>query len=156
MTTRQQDFHRLYGAERIGRQLAWYRSRSEEYRAAHDQASLVRNGLLWLAALCGVAGTAPVGGTARVTLGLTAAALAALATVVTGFETLMDFDAVRKLYLDAQGNLERAEIDWEAGGPDDAGEIVDRVEDVLESENGRWGQLLRASVAASGSPDGLE
>ncbi|MFN8082072.1 MAG: SLATT domain-containing protein [Kineosporiaceae bacterium] len=149
MSTRDEDFRRLYRTERIGHQLSWYRARSSEYRAAHNQAILLRNGLLWVAALCGVAGAAPVGATARTALGLSAALMAALATVVTGYDTLIDFDAVRKLYDDAAANLDQADIDWDAAGAADLPELVERVEDVLETENGRWGQLLRASAEAS-------
>jgi hypothetical protein len=149
VTTRDDDFRRLYRAERIANQLQWYRDRSAEYRAAHNQAILVRNGLLWVAAVCGVVGVAPVGEATRSVLGLSAALLAALATVVTGFETLVDFDAVRKLYDDAAANLDLVDIDWDAASSAELPELVERVEGVLESENGRWGQLLRASASAT-------
>ncbi|MBK8076887.1 MAG: SLATT domain-containing protein [Kineosporiaceae bacterium] len=149
MSTRDEDFRQLYRTERIANQLAWYRARSTEYRTAHDQAILLRNGLLWVAAICGVLGAAPVGPAARTALGLTAALLAALATVIAGFDTLIDFDTVRKLYDDAAGNLDQADIDWDGASSTDLPELIDRVEDVLETENGRWGQLLRASATAS-------
>ena len=148
--SREEEFCRLYRAERITNQLQWYRDRSLEYRSAHDQAVVLRNVLLWAAAVCGVIGATPVGGPARTALGLGAALLAALATVVTQFETLIDFDALRKLYDDAADNLEQADLDWDAAHAQDVPAIVDRVEDALQNENGRWGQLLQASATVTG------
>ncbi len=73
--------------------------------------------------------------------------LAALATAVTAFDTLMGFPHLDKLYGDAASNLEEAAIDWRNADPasTDLTAEVDRVEDVFRSERGQWGQLLVTS-----------
>jgi hypothetical protein len=70
-------------------------------------------------------------------LGIVAAAGAALAAVVTSWESLIGFGTNAKLYQDAAINL--AEIDLSENA--DLTKSVSAAELVLRRENSRWGQL---------------
>ncbi|NUR82452.1 MAG: SLATT domain-containing protein [Nonomuraea sp.] len=132
-------FLALYRELRISEQRAFYELRSRESQAAHEQTVTLRNVLLVLSALAGVAGQL-VSGTGRAVCGVVAAVLAALAGAVTAYEALMRFSQLHKLYGDAALSLAEAEIDWDA----DTGDLKDRmarVEQVFLSERGQWGQL---------------
>lgn len=147
MTARQSEFQALYHALRIEDQRKYYDDRSKEYEAAHRQAVLVRNALLLLAALASVAGQF-TGPTVRGALAVVAVVLGALAVAVTGFEALIGFPQLTKLYTDAAYNLAEAEIDWSTRPPDaDMGRDVERVEEVFTSEIGQWGQLISDAAA---------
>jgi len=141
MTGRAAEFRDLYLKLRIANQLRWYRSRSDEYKQASQQAIVVRNVLLVLAALAGLAGQLTTG-TGRAALGVVAAALAALAAAVTAYEALIGFAQLSNLYDDAIRNLRTAEIDWDATGRHDVAAEVGRVEQIFRTENGQWGQLV--------------
>ena len=140
MTGRAAEFRDLYLKLRIADQLRWYRGRSDEYKQASQQAIAVRNVLLVLAALAGLAAQLATG-TGRAALGAAAAALAALAAAVTAYEALIGFAQLSQLYDDAVRNLRAAEIDWDSVGRDDLAAEVGRVEQIFRSENGQWGQL---------------
>ena len=149
MTDRDGEFQAIYHALRIEDQKRYYDNRCEEYEAAHRQTVVLRNALLVLAALAGVAGQF-TGPTARGVLAVVAAVLGALAAAVTGFEALIGFPQLSKLYSDAACNLAEAEIDWTNRTRDaDLGRDVDRVEQVFAKEIGQWGQLV--SEAATGA-----
>ncbi|SDZ19398.1 hypothetical protein SAMN05660209_04987 [Geodermatophilus africanus] len=147
MTDPDREFQALYHALRIEDQKKYYDDRRKEYEAAHRQTVLVRNALLVLAALASVAGqfTDP---TIRGALAVTAAVLGALAVAVTGFEALIGFPRLTKLYTDAARNLAEAEIDWTTRLLDAHLEHdVDRVEKIFTSEIGQWGQLVSEAAA---------
>jgi hypothetical protein len=142
MTGRENEFQALYHALRIRDQKQYYDNRCEEYEAAHRQTVVLRNALLVLAALAGVAGQF-TGPTARGVLAVVAAVLGALAAAVTGFEALIGFPQLSKLYSDAACNLAEAEIDWTNRTRDaDLGPDVDRVEEIFTKEISQWGQLV--------------
>jgi len=153
VSDRAAQFRALYRDLRIADQERFYNDRSAEYEQAHRQAIMVRNTLLVVAAVAGVAGQF-TSGTGRAGLGVAAAVLAALAAAVTAFEALIGFSQLQKLYNDAALNLAEAGIDWDTAEPD--GETpaeVERVEQVFRTENGQWGQLVikgitRAAPAA--------
>lgn len=128
----------VYRHLRIGHQLDFYRQRAAEYTRANDQAIMVRNVLLGLAALAGAFGQF-AGGSGRVAAGVTAAVLAAVAGAVTAFEALIGFGPVAKLYDDAAVSLEEACLHWDSG--DDLAADVERIEQVFRAETGQWGQL---------------
>jgi hypothetical protein len=155
MSDRAGQFHALYGELRIKDQKDFYARRRDEYRRAHAQAILVRNWLLIAAALAGIAGQF-TGDTARALISIAAAALAALAGLVTAFEALIGFPRLGKLYEDAWINLSVAEVEWhelEPGGDLSGG--MNRVEQVFRKENGQWGQLtLQTEIAADA--DGVD
>jgi len=152
VTGRDQEFRRLYALLRIRDQLRYYSDRRVEYGNAHRQVVIVRNMLLLAAAAAGVVGQV-VEGTARAACAVVAAVLASLAGAVTAFESLIGFPQLEKLYSDAVRNLEEAEIDWDAVGPD--AEItaeIERVESIFRSEIGQWGQLVVKSAIPTSTP----
>lgn len=156
MTSRAAQFRALYEELRIADQRKYYEQRRQEYENAHRQAIAVRNLLLVLAALAGLAGQLTTG-TGRALAGVIAALLAALAAGVTAFEALIGFAKLSKLYNDAALNLRAAEIDWNSAGPDgDLGAELRRVERIFRAENGQWGQLVIDSSpkVAPAEPDG--
>ncbi|MCK2218295.1 SLATT domain-containing protein [Actinomadura sp. ATCC 31491] len=139
---RDAQFRALYRELRIQEQSRFYERRSEEYEGAHRQAVMVRNVLLLLSALVGAAGQF-TSGTGRAACGVAAAVLAALAGAVTAFEALIGFAQLHKLYADAAHSLRAAAIDWDAAASDaDVSEQIERVEQILRTENGQWGQLM--------------
>jgi hypothetical protein len=116
---------------------------------------VVRNTLLVLAGLAGVAGQF-VTGTGRAWAGVIAALLAALTAAVTAFEGLIGFAQPGKLYEDAELNLKAAEIAWNTAGPDgDLATELERVEQIFRTENGQWGQLVIEGTP-KGAPSGPE
>ncbi|GAA3260847.1 SLATT domain-containing protein [Nonomuraea helvata] len=142
MTERDAQFRALYRELRIDEQRRFYEKRSDEYELAHRQAIGVRNVLLILSALAGVAGQFATG-TGRATCGVAAAVLAALAGGVTAFEALIGFAQLRKLYGDAALNLRTAALDWDAAEAEaDVAAQVERIEQIFRTENGQWGQLM--------------
>ena len=154
MTARQRQFRELYLDQRIKHQRTYYANRAKEYREAHRQAVLLRNGLLLLAAILGVLTQAAEGG-ARSGWAVAAAILSAFAGAVTAYDALIGFPQLEKLYSDAEQNLEEAAIDWDEPNADMAAEI-DRVEWVFRSERGQWGQLVvkSATTATPTAQDG--
>lgn len=154
MSDRAGDFHRLFLTLRIDHQLRFYGERRDEYRAAHRQVVIVRNALLVVAALCGVAGQV-ASGSARAAWSVAAAVLAALAAAITAYEALIGFPQLEKLYADAARNLEEARIDWEELDPEaDPTAEVERVESIFSSERGQWGQLVVKSAPPVPPPAG--
>jgi hypothetical protein len=155
MTDRLEQFHALYGKLRIADQKQFYAERRDEYRTAHRQAIIVRNGLLVAAAMAGVGGQLTEG-TARALVSIGAAVFAALAGLVTAFEALIGFPRLGKLYEDAWINLSVAEVEW--GRLDPHGDIsagLGRVEQIFRKENGQWGQLVVRAEPEPGE-DGAE
>jgi hypothetical protein len=151
---RTDQFRGLYRDLRIADQEGFYTSRAEEYERAHTQAIAVRNTLLILAALLGVAGQF-FSGTGRAALGVAAAILAALAGAVAAFEALIGFPQLHKLYNDAALNLAEAGLDWDAArSGNDLQSEVERVEKIFRTENGQWGQLVVEGNAARAAADG--
>ncbi|MEV0199764.1 SLATT domain-containing protein [Nonomuraea sp. NPDC050691] len=150
---REASFRALYRELRIADQQAFYHARADEYAAAHRQALMARNLLLFLSALAGVAGQFAAG-TGRAACGVAAAVLAALAGAMTGFEALIGFAQLEKLYGDAALNLDAAAIDWDAAGPGaDVTAEMDRIEQIFRTENGQWGQLLVEKEESAASPE---
>jgi len=144
------EFHALYRELRIHDQKTFYERRRDEYRGAHRQAIVVRNALLFAAALAGL-GSQFADGTLRSVIAIVAAALAALAGAVTAFSALVGFSWLDKLYDDAGHNLAEAEIDWRALDPHgDVEGGLERVEEIFRKETGQWGQL---AVQAESAPD---
>jgi hypothetical protein len=140
---RDDQFRAAYRKLRLTHQQLYYKERSDEYRSAHRQAILVRNALLVTAALAGV-GAQFTYGTARAGCGVIAALLAALAGAVTGFDALIGFALLQKLYYDAALNLEGSTILWDqhSAGKAVSAEEIAGVEMIMRVEVGQWGQLL--------------
>lgn len=136
-------FRALYRELRIADQRRFYEERQREYQRAHQQAIVIRNVFLGLAAGAGLAGQVVAGGGGRSLCGVAATVFAALAGAVTAYETLIGFASLDKLYQDAALNLKRAEVDWDDAGPgSNLAADVERVEQIFRTENGQWGQLV--------------
>ncbi|MEV1178534.1 SLATT domain-containing protein [Nonomuraea sp. NPDC049784] len=149
MNERDAQFRALYRELRIDEQRRFYEKRCEEYEQARRQAIALRNGLLILSALAGVAGQFATGA-GRATCGVAAAVLAALAGALTAFEALIGFAQLRKLYGDAALNLRTAALDWDAAESEaDVAAQVERIEQIFRTENGQWGQLMVQNEVAS-------
>jgi hypothetical protein len=157
VTDRDAEFQALYQQLRIEDQKRYYHDRCKEYEAAHRQTVVVRNTLLVLAAIASIAGQF-AGPTVRGTFAVAAAVLGALAVAVTGFESLIGFPQLAKLYTDAARNLAVADINWTTRAADgDLESDVDRVEEIFSKENGQWGQLVSETAAeAAASAEGAE
>jgi hypothetical protein len=146
---RAREFHQLYAELRVDDQLTFYEARAAEYRAAHRQAVIVRNALLFAAAVAGALGQV-ANGTARAAWSIVAAVLAAAAAAITAYEALIGFPQLEKLYSDAARNLREAAIDWRIADPDrDLTAAVERVENIFRSEIGQWGQLVVKAAPAA-------
>lgn len=146
MSARDAQFRTLYRDLRIADQQKYYTDRSTEYERAHRQAVTVRNVLLIAAALVSV-GAQFTAGTSRAGCGVAAALLAALAGAVAAFDALIGFPQLQKLYSDAALNLAEAGIDWDSAPADgDESPGIERVEKIMRTENGQWGQLTVQSA----------
>lgn len=149
---RNSEFRVLFRLLRIEDQRRFYEARRDEYGRAHQQTVTVRNGLLVLAGVCGIIGQI-LDDAGRAGSGVASAVLAGLAAAVTGFETLIGFSRLEKLYADAALNLREAALDWDALDPQaDLTAEVRRVEDVFRTENGQWGQLVVESAPDAPGP----
>jgi hypothetical protein len=141
-------FRRFYTEARIKDQRRYYKDRQGEYEDANRQSMIWRNVLLILAAVAGVVGTAVSSEGARTGLGLGAAVCAALAAILTAWETLMGFGRNAKLF-------ENAKINLDENGLDDGADLTEQVraiETVFRRENSRWGQLtLKDQESGDGS-----
>ena len=149
MSERDHQFRQLYRRLRIEDQKRYYHSRAKEYGDAHRQVVVVRNILLFAAAVAGVVSQV-VTGSARGGWAVAAAVLSSLAGALTAYEALIGFPQLTKLYSDAERNLDEAAIDWDEPSAKTADEI-ERVECIFRSERGQWGQLV-VKTATSTQP----
>jgi hypothetical protein len=108
MRGRTEQFRAAYRELRIVDQRDFYETRGKEYAAAHRQAVSLRNSLLILAGIAGLAGQL-TSGTGRVATGVLAVVLATLAGAVTAYEALIGFVQLHKIYGDAELNLAHAD-----------------------------------------------
>jgi len=144
---RDADFRRLYRQLRIRDQHVYYQDRRDEYDRAHRQAVITRNLLLMIAGVCGVVGQT-VEGPARAGWSVGAAVLGGVAAALIGFEALIGFSRLSKLYADVARNLAEADLDWDdPNSTATTAAEMHRVEEVLRAENGQWGQLVVESAA---------
>jgi hypothetical protein len=149
MSDRDAEFRALYQDLRITDQQRYYTDRSAEYEQAHRQAIIVRNVFLIAAALVAV-GAQFTSGTSRAGCGVAAALLAALAGAVTAFDALIGFPQLQKLYSDAALNLAEALINWDSTSAVGEPAGIERVEKILRTENGQWGQLAIKTAPQGG------
>lgn len=151
MTTREEQFLALYRAKRFEDQRNWYAARIEEYRRAHDQVVTVSGIALFGASAAGLVAASPAG--SRVWWALTAAGLAALATLVDAYGQLIGYQQNAKVYRDALAALGALHRDAPWLATDDPAapsteEFVSAAEAVLQREISQWGQLApRTQVA---------
>ncbi|MEV4516677.1 hypothetical protein AB0K00_47965 [Dactylosporangium sp. NPDC049525] len=153
MTDRDTQFRELYETHRIQEQQRFLEMRRDEFRNAYKQGVRLRNGLLVLSAVVGAGAqvfTGPNSATARGVAGLIAALIAAIAGAVAGYSALMGFSSLRRSYADARKGVSSAGHLWREA-PDDP-EALLRVEEVLRTENGHWGQLVLRNAEGTAPP----
>jgi hypothetical protein len=144
--TVEQEFAELYDEERVRGQLGWYEARADEYDGANGQGENARLVLLLLAAISGLVASFDV---ARATLGVVAAALAATATLVTGWMDLVGFRTNADLYRAAVGGLAHLRPDrpTDTSPPEQLRRYVEQVEGILLGEVRTWSQRWGEEVA---------
>ncbi|MFF5225583.1 SLATT domain-containing protein [Dactylosporangium sp. NPDC000521] len=153
MTDRESQFRDLYERHRVQEQQRFLEQRRDEFRNAYKQGVRLRNGLLVLSGVVGATAqvfSGPGSATARGVCGLVAALIAALAGAVAGYSSLMGFASLRRSYEDALKGVRSAGHSWR-DAPDDPAAVL-RVEEVLRTENGHWGQLVLRQADGTTTP----
>lgn len=141
MSERERQLVRVYAERRLGHQRRYYDDRREEYQRASGQVALLTAMLVALGGVAGVLSTADAFG-AQQAWAVAAAAAPALATVLAAYDALFGFERNAKLFADAAAALRLAEL--RRPTPDDEASVgawIERVEAVLQREQGQWGQL---------------
>lgn len=138
------EFLPAYDKHRIEDQIVFYQARIKEYARADNQALVLGSVLLFGAAVCGVLGAADI---ARVPLGITAAALAALSAAVTAWAELIGFRLNLDLYSNAQAalGLLRPEQPQANATTDEVRRYVREAENILLGEVQTWAQKWQTS-----------
>ena len=145
------EFFSLYQKYRFDDQLAFYKSRVEEFEQAHNQAISISIILLVLTALAGVVGSiTSIPPCLKLSSQLAATLFPILSTAIAAYNSLYGFEQQAKLYQDSIDNLINARNTL---GPialaslDDiqytqhVEKYVEDVEKVFHDEQGQWGQL---------------
>jgi hypothetical protein len=146
MSSRDEDFLRLYRTHRFDDQYAWYEARVDEYESAHDQVITLAAIALFGAAAAGAVASFDLFGW-RVAWGVLAAVMSGVATLIGAYDQLIGYEQTTKLYRDAKAALGalRSQAPWLSSAPlpEGTAAFVDRVEAVFQSEIGQWGQLTK-------------
>lgn len=141
-----EQFLELYQSYRYQNQLDYYEKRVKEFTNAQRQAIWLSIGLVFLTALAGAfEGVAT--SWIKSALLLVAAICPILSTALAGYTALRGFTQQAKLFHDARQNL--IHIHAPAILPDkpqgelnsEIAKYISKVEDVLQTEHGFWGQL---------------
>jgi len=144
-----EQFTDAYDTHRVLEQMEFYRRRSAEYERADSQAGGIAEILLFIAGICGVVAAAWSEG--ALWMGVTAATLAAAATVVGSWAELVGFSKNAELYGAAEASLAlmRPKRPKSADGPDltqeRVGTYLRGVEEVLLGEVRTWGEQWKAA-----------
>lgn len=154
MTDDERAFLEAYDEHRVRSQLAFYRSRLEEYETADRQAGWLREWLLLAAGVCGLLAAADPALAAG--LGIAVAVLSALAILTTGWAQLIGFRLNADLYAAAA----RGVAHLRPTRPDPTNDIgaeqvrgyVDDVESVLLGEVRTWAVRWREQADTAGDP----
>ena len=149
--TARQEFLDLYDEARVNDQINWYKGRAEEYHSATKQAFLITQVLLLAAAICGLIGALDV---ARETLGLIAAILALVATLVAGWSALIGFSDNAERYSAAAKQLRKVRLDREAAAASDEAmaAYMASAEQVMLGEVSSWEQQWTKLAKPSDAP----
>jgi SMODS and SLOG-associating 2TM effector domain 1 len=158
VSDRTQELLDLYEDHRVDDQLRFYRDRGRLFDRASAQGAVVAASLLGLTAAVSALAGASTGHTQL--WAALAAILPALATALAAYNALYAFDQQAKLYDDAVRSLlaaRRARPDLQSLEDEQARtaavrDYVTKVESVLRTEQGQWGQL----TSSIGIPDVTE
>lgn len=146
-----EQFLALYRAYRYEDQLKFYKNRHKEFEVANIQAVTISIVLIFLTALtAGIASSTNIP-ELKLTCLLIAAISPILSSALAGYSALYGFEQQAKLYRDTLSNLEKIKIKApvlqldpsDANRAEQVDEYVHDVENVLQMEQGQWGQLAR-------------
>lgn len=149
MSSREEQFLRVYERARVDDQAEFYDRRIGEFARAGRQVATIGAVTFGLSSAVAVFAGLDVRG--KAVLAVFAVALPAVSTALGAFDALYGFDRHVKLYGDAARSLAR--IDPPEPEPESIAAYVDSVETVLRTEQGQWGQLaadLSTAPPASG------
>jgi hypothetical protein len=148
MSERDEQFLALYQQYRFEDQRGWYQRRRAEYEAAYDQVIGLTGWLMVLAGTAGALAAAHVGGL-KTLWAVLAVVFPVLSTALSAYNGLYTFERQAKLYRDAANMMLRARADapdltqgiTETGYRHKLSAYVNKVEGILRTEQGQWGQL---------------
>jgi hypothetical protein len=149
MSERNEQFLALYQRYRFEDQQGWYERRRAEFEAAYGQVITLTGLLMALAGTAGALAAADVGGL-KTLWAVLAAVFPVLSTALSAYNGLYAFERQAKLYRDAANMMLRARADapdlkpeiTEAGYRRALSAYVNKVEGILRTEQGQWGQLI--------------
>jgi len=153
MSERNEQFLALYQQYRFEDQRGWYERRQAESEAAYGQVITLTGLLMVLAGTAAALASADVGGL-KTLWAVLAVVFPAVSTALSAYNGLYAFERQAKLYRDAANMMLRTR----AGAPDLKPEItqagyrralsayVNKVEGILRTEQGQWGQLISESA----------
>jgi len=148
-------FLECYEKHRYKDQLSFYKSRIEEFETARSQAVILTSILIGCAGIASVLAAADVLHLKMLWV-ILAIIFPALGTAFAAYDRLYAFEQQTKLYKDAKGALQvpqERRLLWgaslsESGYRAAVSDYVQRVETVLRTEQGQWGQLISQVPAA--------
>lgn len=140
---------RLYWERRIHYQLGYYQKKVRDFEDNVDNAFLLGAILMSLASFLAALGVIVQSiSSLSALLALATAMIPAVASYITSFRQLYNWDRQLTIYRDTQLNLERSKMllpDLDSLTPEDSHKIfpqlVQEVEGVLEKEAAQWGQV---------------
>jgi ABC-type transport system involved in cytochrome bd biosynthesis fused ATPase/permease subunit len=149
MSERDERFLDLYQQYRFEDQRGWYERRHAEFEVAYDQVITLTGLLMVLAGIAGALAAADVGGP-KTLWAVLAVIFPALSTALSAYNGLYAFERQAKLYRDAANMMHRARAEapdlkpeiTEAGYRHVLSAYVNKVEGILRTEQGQWGQLI--------------
>ena len=100
----EEEFVQAYSSARVDAQKQWYESRMNEYESADRQAASMRHGALAAATVCGALGAIGLGSSEY--WGLSAAVLAAFATLITAWSDVIGFKMNSAIYEAATAGID--------------------------------------------------
>jgi ABC-type transport system involved in cytochrome bd biosynthesis fused ATPase/permease subunit len=149
MSERNEQFLALYQQYRFEDQRGWYERRRAEFEAAYSQVINLTGLLMVLTGTAAALAAADVGGLKNLWAVL-AVVFPVLSTALSAYNGLYAFERQAKLYRDAANMMLRARADapdlkpeiTEAGYRHALSAYVNKVEGILRTEQGQWGQLI--------------
>jgi hypothetical protein len=153
MDKRDEQFWAFYQRYRFIDQLNFYEGRREEFEKAQTQATNFHSGLMALASIVSVVGTANLvkNDGFSIVCAILAVGFPGLATAFTTYANLYAFERTAKLYGDAAEGLRFVDVYFAPGTSPQAtlDGFVKKVEAIFTAEQKQWGQLVSEIEGAS-------
>lgn len=149
MSSREEQFLRVYERRRVDHQAEYYDRRIREFTVIGGRLATIAAITFVLSSAIAVLAALDESG--RPALAILTVALPGLSTALAAFNALYGFDRHVKLYGDAARSLAR--IEPPEPDPDAIATYVESVETVLRTEQGQWGQLA-ADLSTASQPSG--